>query len=498
MITETQQIQIPESEAYARSVASIAVTPDARYGGFCAPYWSQLILNTLPLLLADILAIGGSLGCTYGVNWLWPGMSVDFGWLLMLSGLTIPVTFALFGLYPGTGLNAVTELAQVALATTLVFAIFLISAITYSGGTVTISAFVVMWISVLIMVPVYRDFARTLASSFDWWGVPVLLFGRGEKAQRLYNHYSSHPRLGIRPVTIVDDWSNGVGGHYANGSSLLSDRVKSLRRQHDVFWAVITMPLSDSSAVAVRSYLATFPHVLVVSDAEGLPSVWNQMFDCGNLSAIRMTNTLLLPLPRLFKALIDYVLAILGGLLCLPLIAAIVLLIKLTSPGPALYAQRRIGKGNRLFSAWKFRTMVVNADEVLQQYLDSDPKLSEEWERDHKLKNDPRITTVGYWLRKTSLDELPQIWNVLRGEMSVVGPRPIVSAEIPKYGNWFELYERVTPGITGLWQISGRNNTTYDMRVAFDCYYILNWSLWLDLYILARTIKVVMRREGAY
>ena len=119
-------------------------------------------------------------------------------------------------------------------------------------------------------------------------------------------------------------------------------------------------------------------------------------------------------------------------------------------------------------------------------------------ERDHKLKNDPRVTTVGYWLRKTSLDELPQIWNVLRGEMSLVGPRPIVTAEIPKYGDWFELYVQATPGITGLWQVSGRNNTTYDMRVALDSHYVLNWSPWLDLYILARTIKVVLRREGAY
>jgi Undecaprenyl-phosphate galactose phosphotransferase WbaP len=194
----------------------------------------------------------------------------------------------------------------------------------------------------------------------------------------------------------------------------------------------------------------------------------------------------------------DYVLVIIGGILCLPLIATIVLLIKLTSPGPATYAQKRIGKGGRPFWAWKFRTMVVNADELLQQYLDRDPELRAEWERDHKLKNDPRVTAVGYWLRKTSLDELPQLWNVLRGEMSLVGPRPIVAAEIPKYGDWMELYEQATPGITGLWQISGRNNTTYDMRIALDSRYVLNWSPWLDLYILARTIKVVLRREGAY
>ncbi len=222
------------------------------------------------------------------------------------------------------------------------------------------------------------------------------------------------------------------------------------------------------------------------------------MFDCDNLTGIPMTNSLLLSIPRMVKTLMDYLLVISGGIICLPVIAAISILIKLTSAGPVFYSQSRIGKGHRTFRAWKFRTMVVNADEVLQAYLDSDPELREEWERDHKLKNDPRVTSVGRWLRKTSLDELPQIWNVLRGDMSLVGPRPIVTDEISKYGDWFELYKKVTPGITGLWQISGRNNTTYDMRVAFDSYYVLNWSPWLDLYILARTIKVVFRHEGAY
>jgi lipopolysaccharide/colanic/teichoic acid biosynthesis glycosyltransferase len=124
--------------------------------------------------------------------------------------------------------------------------------------------------------------------------------------------------------------------------------------------------------------------------------------------------------------------------------------------------------------------------------------LREEWERDHKLKQDPRVTRLGYWLRKTSLDELPQIWNVLCGEMSLVGPRPIVQAEIAKYRECFDLYVKVLPGITGLWQISGRNNTSYDERVHLDSYYIRNWSPWMDMYILARTIKVVLRCEGAY
>jgi Undecaprenyl-phosphate galactose phosphotransferase WbaP len=198
------------------------------------------------------------------------------------------------------------------------------------------------------------------------------------------------------------------------------------------------------------------------------------------------------------KRLLDLALTIVGGFVALPLFISISVAIKLNSPGPILYSQKRVGRGSRYFRAWKFRTMVTGADQVLLEHLDADPELRKEWEQDHKLKNDPRVTWVGRWLRTTSLDELPQLYNVLLGQMSLVGPRPIVDAEIGKYGETFELYKMVSPGITGLWQVSGRNNTTYQERVALDSYYVRNWSPWFDLYILMRTIKVVLLREGAY
>jgi lipopolysaccharide/colanic/teichoic acid biosynthesis glycosyltransferase len=148
--------------------------------------------------------------------------------------------------------------------------------------------------------------------------------------------------------------------------------------------------------------------------------------------------------------------------------------------------------------AWKFRTMVVNGDEVLKAYLAANPAARDEWRRDHKLKNDPRVTWIGRILRKTSLDELPQLWNVVRGEMSLVGPRPIVRAEIPKYGEQFDVYIRAVPGITGIWQISGRNDTGYRQRVALDVEYVSTWSVWLDLKILFNTVFVVLGQKGAY
>jgi Undecaprenyl-phosphate galactose phosphotransferase WbaP len=174
-------------------------------------------------------------------------------------------------------------------------------------------------------------------------------------------------------------------------------------------------------------------------------------------------------------------------------------LVKATSKGPVFYGHARFGRNGRIFDALKFRTMVVNGDEVLAAHLRNHPGQLFEWQRDHKLKHDPRVTPVGKWLRRLSFDELPQLLNVVAGQMSLVGPRPIVKAEIARYGNsCFDLYSRVLPGITGLWQVSGINNTTYAERIAFDEYYVRNWSIWLDTYILFRTFKVLLTTEGAY
>jgi len=176
----------------------------------------------------------------------------------------------------------------------------------------------------------------------------------------------------------------------------------------------------------------------------------------------------------------------------------IAFLIKLDSPGPVFYRQTRIGRFGRKFYVYKFRTMVQNADKTLELYLDTSPGLKAQWLATHKLKQDPRVTRLGAKLRKLSLDELPQIWNIIIGDMSLVGPRPIVDAEVEKYGKYFDLYVQVRPGLTGLWQVSGRNDTTYERRVELDAYYIRNRSLKLDLQILWKTVFVVLRKDGAY
>ncbi|MDP9083125.1 MAG: sugar transferase [Pseudomonadota bacterium] len=197
------------------------------------------------------------------------------------------------------------------------------------------------------------------------------------------------------------------------------------------------------------------------------------------------------------KRAFDIIGALFLGLLFSPLILAIVTLIRIEGQ-PVLFWHKRIGRNGRPFHCLKFRTMVRNAEQVLRQLLNEHPELRDEWTKDFKLRNDPRITRTGGVLRLTSLDELPQLWNILRGEMSLVGPRPIVRAELLRYGRNASRYLAVKPGLTGLWQVKGRSETTYRRRVAMDKFYVQNQSIFLDIYILAATPAAVLRRNGAY
>lgn len=202
---------------------------------------------------------------------------------------------------------------------------------------------------------------------------------------------------------------------------------------------------------------------------------------------------------NLVKNVFDFSLTAVGTICISPLFVYIAYRIKKEDPGPIFFAHERIGKNGKPFPCYKFRSMVTNSQEMLQQYLAENPAAKEEWEREFKLKNDPRVTPIGKVLRRTSLDELPQIFNVLRGEMSLVGPRPVIQEELDKYyGETAKLYCTVKPGITGLWQVSGRSDTTYDERVAMDESYINNRSFLGDIVILWKTIGVVVLKKGAY
>lgn len=196
--------------------------------------------------------------------------------------------------------------------------------------------------------------------------------------------------------------------------------------------------------------------------------------------------------------LLDVALCTLAMIFLLPLLLVVTAAVFVSNPGPIFFAHRRVGRGGRTFYCYKFRTMIVNAEERLEQILAGDVVRKLEWERDHKLKDDPRITSIGLFLRRSSLDELPQLWNVLRGDMSIVGPRPIVQGEISRYGRYFADYCKVQPGITGIWQVSGRNDVSYRRRVAMDITYSRTRSLGLNVRIMAMTVPSVLMARGSY
>nr|WP_246680135.1 sugar transferase [Mesorhizobium sp. B2-8-9] len=203
------------------------------------------------------------------------------------------------------------------------------------------------------------------------------------------------------------------------------------------------------------------------------------------------------PVGGLLKRIMDLIIAATALVLAAPIMIVVGLLIRITAGGPAIFSHDRVGFGGKPFKCYKFRSMVANSEEVLKAYLHANPRARKEWEESRKIRNDPRVTFFGRLLRKSSLDELPQLINILRGDMSCVGPRPIVQDELKRYGDHQAEYLGTRPGLTGLWQVSGRSSMDYDNRVALDSQYVRNWSIWLDVVILLRTIVAVMRVDRA-
>ena len=218
----------------------------------------------------------------------------------------------------------------------------------------------------------------------------------------------------------------------------------------------------------------------------------------GHIVTFSFRNNLAQWYNRFLKRVFDIVCTVIGLICISPILAGIAIWIYKDSPGPVIFKHRRVGKDGKEFPCYKFRSMCVDADVKLKELLENDPEARAEWEKDFKLKNDPRITRSGAFLRRTSLDELPQLFNVLKGEMSLVGPRPIIRDEVPKYGKFIDDFYMVRPGVTGMWQTSGRSDVSYDERVQMDTWYVRNWNVWFDIVLIWRTIGVVLGKKGAY
>jgi Undecaprenyl-phosphate galactose phosphotransferase WbaP len=474
--------------------------PFSRRVGF--RYSMQVLFNSLPLLLVDVFALTATI---VAVRFLFLHFNLRDG--IDVSSYLVPIAagFVLlnfeFGLYPGVRLSPVEELRRLVVSVTCMFVVWGIIVVTVLTGALNVHRWFlpVVYGTCLLTLPIARSWARHLLGKLTNWGIPVLVCGDDLAAVRLYSWLANNHHLGFRPVGVIGD-REGLGAGpddtwYAGPWS----ETPEIADQRHVFWTVLVPAEGKSVPIStlIADYLYTIPQVHVLSELTGLPDHWNpQRLD--GLAGIQLQQNLMLPMPRLTKRLLDLVASLIGGILIMPLIFYLAVAVKLSSRGPIIYGHERIGRYGRRFKAWKFRTMFQDANLVLEQFLEDNPELKDEWERDHKLRYDPRITRIGRFLRKTSLDELPQLWNVIRGDMSLVGPRPIVTKEIEKYGPYFGLYTMVKPGITGLWQVSGRNNTTYDERVQLDAYYVRNWSPWVDVFLLFKTIRIVLFARGAY
>ena len=420
--------------------------------------------------------------------------SAAFGPAAPLALLPLAVGYWLCGLYSEVWIHPAVELRQATQVNTVA-----LSAAALAGWWAPpLAAWcAAAWAGAAVLVPLSRALARRCCAGRAWWGFPTLVIGSGDAADRLARSLTRTRTCGLRPALATDP----DGACRASAVPVMNDPavLRSMVRAKGIRHAVLCMSDLPASklARAFDQYGSMASHLLVIPDAPPLPALWGAQRVCG-LGGVEVRNGLLLAPSRAAKRVADVAVAAAVLVAGLPLLLAIAALVKLSGPGGVLYGHKRIGRHGRTFTAWKFRTMHRGADAMLREHLDRFPAARLEWERDRKLRDDPRVTRIGRSLRRLSLDELPQMWNVLRGEMSVVGPRPIVGDEVARYGDSFGLYAVVRPGITGLWQVSGRTDAGYEMRVRLDEFYVRHWSPWLDAYLLARTAVALLRRRGAY
>lgn len=398
------------------------------------------------------------------------------------------------GLYPGYALSQVDELRRqvysvlAAASVSLMFAFFL-----QLGDLVSRLVLFLGFTGMLVCGPLVRHGVKWVLERYELWGKPVVIIASQGAGQDLVRALKDEWGLGLRPAALLEEAEEPPGDRE------FAEAVE-LARKHRVDTVMLALQRDDIERLGWMTNLASysFRHVIVVPELGGVINSAVAVKDFSGNFGVEIKHNLLDPSIRRLKRVLDLALACVVGIVALPLLMGLMMFVWLDSGRPVFYKDRRMGKDGRAFACLKFRTMVPDAEAVLRKFLHDNPALREEYQRYHKLRDDPRVTRIGRFLRRTSLDELPQLWNVLRGEMSLVGPRPYLPRESTDIGIAQGEILRLPPGITGLWQVRGRNFTSFEDRVELDSYYVRNWSLWIDLIILARTAGDVVARRNAY
>ena len=459
-------------------------------------------LSCLVIGAADIIGLVLALELAHGVRLLSGGhFTPEQYHALWPLPVLLVVFLSLSRCYAPIPPHPAEELRRLSIAVTSAF-LMLVVGIFFLRSAETFSRLAVAgsWVLALLLIPLMRAFVRGMFARKAWWGAPVIICGAGLTGSQIIAAFQGRPSQGLRPVLLLDDDPRKIGTQ-VHGIPVAGPimEVGPQCAAAGVHHLLLAMPGATAERLrSVWSHLgALFPVVMAIPGTTGVASIWVEAKDLGGHLALELNQSLLRRSRRLLKRLLDIILILAGSVVVIPAILGVALLVRCSSRGPVFYGQQRVGRGGTPFLIWKFRTMRSDADEVLARMLAQDEALRQEWERDHKLRQDPRVTVIGRILRRTSLDELPQFWNVLVGQMSLVGPRPVTAVEAARYGDYWDLYLRVRPGLTGLWQVSRDSRTTYQERVMMDSFYVHNWSPWLDLVIIGRTVRSIVRGEGA-
>jgi Undecaprenyl-phosphate galactose phosphotransferase WbaP len=410
------------------------------------------------------------------------------------------IIFQIMHLYPGVSLAPAEELRRFSIASLIAHGGIIFSRYIEDEEFDAISiAFIISFVVSPIILMICREIMHALLSKTQLSGIPAVIYGGGSTGRLVVDRLLHTNKTGYIPVLILDD---EPGEDEYQGIPVIHDTSigPELVKRYNIKMAIIANPRLNQEELArlINYSVSAFRYNVLIPDFFNITNIWMSVLDFDGVLGFATSHRLKMPWNLVIKRFLDLSIVTVGGLLILPLLLGIALIIKLSSPGPALYGHTRLGLNGKPFKAWKFRSMMPDADKKLKELLDRDPKLREEWEASQKLKNDPRVTPIGKILRRTSFDEFPQLLNILKGEMSLVGPRPVVEDEVKKYGKDFRRIFSVKPGLTGLWQVSGRSDADYAERVSYDTYYLQSWSVWLDVWVLLRTPGAVLWGKGAY
>ncbi len=371
--------------------------------------------------------------------------------------------------------------------------IFFIISVTKMGED-TSRSILLLFFLLNMLIPIWTYFIQKRVLAHPYFRSKIYVICDTEGLKNLKSWFAENNPFGYDIETIFN----------VNDASVpeIEKKVEELVKSSRFAAAAIDIkqPGSMNTAHLIDIIQRQTPRIIIMPQVGDFPMLKGELLSSNFYKgmAFYVKNNLLNPVDQYLKIFFDFVVTLFLILLSLPILIILYVVVYISTKGHPLFNQERIGHNGKPFIVYKFRSMHIDAEEKLQRLMLSCPVSKKEWEESFKLKNDPRITKIGNFLRKTSLDELPQLINVLKGEMSLVGPRPIVKNEVKRYGEYYEYYTAVKPGITGLWQVSGRNDIDYDERVQLDVWYTRNWSIELDVQILLQTISVVLLRKGSY